>query len=182
MTRVVKTNQLQLGEVGISEIKINPLSRDDIPQILQGLQYLYTTSTLREALFSLLEKLVPPGIDSKKGRPGMELWQIFVMGSLRLNLNWDYDRLHEMVNSHITIREMLGHSGFANNYKYSLQTIKDNVKLLTPEILDEINKIVVKAGHDLVKKKDTAPILARARRFLCSRNRCSPSYRYKFIV
>ena len=33
MTRVAKTNQLQLGEIDISEIKINPRSRDDIPQI-----------------------------------------------------------------------------------------------------------------------------------------------------
>ena len=81
----------------------------------------------------------------------MELWRIFVMGTLRLNINWDYDRLHEMVNCHITIREMLGHSGFGESYKYSLQTIKDNVALITPEILDEINQVVVNAGHDLVK-------------------------------
>jgi len=36
---------------------------------------------------------------------------------------------------------------------YELQTIKDNVQLLTPEILDKINQVVVKAGHKLLKKK-----------------------------
>ena len=36
--------------------------------------------------------------------------------------------------------------------EYSLQTIKDNLMLFTPEILDEINQIVVQAGHALVKK------------------------------
>lgn len=159
MTRVVKTPQAQLGEIAISAIKINPRSRDDIPQILQGLQYLYITPLLKTALFSALEKLIPAGIDSNRGRPGMELWRIFVMGTLRLNINWDYDRLHEMVNCHITIREMLGHSGFGESYKYSLQTIKDNVALITPEILDEINQVVVNAGHDLVKKKETEPTL-----------------------
>ncbi len=159
MARVVKSSQAQLGEIDISHIKINPRSRDDIPQILQGLQYLYTTAHLKEALFGSLEKLVTPEIDKNKGRPGMELWRVFVMGTLRLNLNWDYDRLHEMCNSHKTIRAMLGHSGLAEDYEYSLQTIKDNVQLLTPEILDEINQIVVNAGHDLVKKKETAPTL-----------------------
>jgi hypothetical protein len=36
---------------------------------------------------------------------------------------------------------------------YSLQTLKDNVQLFTPEILDEINQVVVTAGLKL-KKKD----------------------------
>jgi hypothetical protein len=72
---------------------------------------------------------------------------------LRLNLNWDYDRLCEMVNNHKTIRKMMGHHLFNDDYQYHLQTIKDNVALLTPEILDKINHIVVQAGHKLVKKK-----------------------------
>ena len=36
-----------------------------------------------------------------------------------------------------------------------MQTIKDNVSLLTPEILDQINELVVKEGHKLVNKADT---------------------------
>ena len=35
---------------------------------------------------------------------------------------------------------------------YNRQTIKDNLRLFTPEILDKINQLVVKAGHGLVKK------------------------------
>ena len=71
---------------------------------------------------------------------------------LRLNLNWDYDRLQEMVNQHRTIRQMLGHGLSDDGETYHLQTLKDNVSLLTPEILDRINQIVVKAGHELRKK------------------------------
>jgi len=89
----------------------------------------------------------------------MMWWKIFVMGTLRLNLNCDYDRLQELVNHHNTIRQMLGH-GFTDDDKlYSLQTLKDNVQLFTPEILDEINQVVVHAGLKL-KKKD------------CLRGRC----------
>ena len=35
-----------------------------------------------------------------------------------------------------------------------MQTLKDNVSLLTPELLDEINQVVVRAGHISVKKKE----------------------------
>jgi len=79
-----------------------------------------------------------------------------VMGVLRLNLNWDYDRLHEMVNQHRTIRQMLGHGVEDDGEYYHLQTLKDNVSLLTPEIVDRINQVVVKAGHQLEKKKATS--------------------------
>ena len=83
----------------------------------------------------------------------MDLWRVFVLATLRVNLNWDYDRLQHMVNEHRTIRQMLGHGSFDDDYEYSLQTLKDNVHMLTPEILDEINQAIVNAGHGLVKKK-----------------------------
>ena len=47
---------------------------------------------------------------------------------------------------------MMGHAFMDKSYQYPIQTIKDNVRLLTPEVLDEINQVVVKAGHSLVKK------------------------------
>ena len=78
-----------------------------------------------------------------------------MLGTLRLNCNWDYDKLQEIANNHITLRQMLGHGFFDSTTKYALQTLKDNVSLLTPEVLDKINQIVVKAGHSLVCKKKT---------------------------
>jgi hypothetical protein len=51
---------------------------------------------------------------------------------------------------------MLGHGGWEDRYLYPIQTFKDNVALFTPEILDKINQVVVKAGHNLVKKKRKA--------------------------
>ena len=146
--------QLQLGETDIADIQFDHRSRDDVPQLLQGLQYLYTDKTLRDEIFSALEGLVSDDIDAKVGRPGMHLWQILVMGSLRLNLNWDYDHLLEMVNNHKTIRQMLGHGIRDDEDQYRLQTLKDNISLFTPKILDELNQIIVKAGHKVLKKKD----------------------------
>jgi hypothetical protein len=150
--RVIQNNQMMIGEVSIKDIRLDAKSRDDIPQILQGLQYIYITDELRKKVFALLEQLIPENIDKKNGRPGMHLWRIFVLGVLRLNLNWDYDRLHDTVNNYKTIRAMLGHAEF-DEYYYQRQTIEDNVKLFTPEILDEINRVVIEAGHGLIKKK-----------------------------
>lgn len=144
--------QMKLGQVAIEDIRLNPRSRDDIPQVLRGLQWLYINEPVRTAIFTLLEAELQPEIDPQTGRPGMSYWEILVMGVLRLTLNWDYDALHEQVNEHNTIRQMLGHSPMVP-HEYGLQTIKDNVRLLTPELLDKINELVVKAGHTLVKKK-----------------------------
>lgn len=152
--RATTNPQLQLGEIDIANIKISTRSRDDIPQLLRGLQYLYGEQELRQKIFLILEKLTPSTVSTLHGRPGMMWWKILVMGSLRLNLNCDYDRLQELVNHHRIIRQMLGH-GFCDDEKeYSLQTLKDNVHLFTPEILDEINQVVVDAGLKL-KKKET---------------------------
>ena len=83
--RNVTNPQLQLGELDIADIHIDTRSRDDIPQLLQGLQTLYTDKTLRAELFSVLEKLTPADIRTEQGRPGMTLWNILVMGTLKLN-------------------------------------------------------------------------------------------------
>lgn len=151
--RTLLHRQSEIGEISVSQVWIDPKSRDDIPQILRGLQYVYTKPLYRDRIFSELEKLIGKGIRTHTGRPGMELWRIFVLGVLRLNLDLDYDRLQELANQHLTIREMLGHGEWDKHY-YEMQTLKDNICLFTPEILDRINQIVIEAGHGLIKKKE----------------------------
>ena len=158
--RVVQNVQMQIGEVDISKMKFDLKSRDDIPKILRGLQHLYIDLPLRTKIFELLEAQVAPRIDKRNGRPGMTLWTIFVCGVVRLDLNIDYDRLHELVNQHNTLREMLGHGTF-DKERYHFQTLKDNVSLFTPELLDQINQLVVGAGHVLVKKKESEALRGR---------------------
>lgn len=169
--RAVQNPQLQFGQVDISKIQFNPKSRDDIPQILKGLQYIYVNRPIREEIFQLLEKYVVPKINKKNGRPGMELWKILVLGVLRLDLNCDYDRVEELANHHDTIRQMLGHSaGWDDTQRYHIQTLKDNIGLLTPELLNQINEVVVKSGHVLVKKKETTVLRGRCDSFVVETN------------
>jgi hypothetical protein len=168
--RTVKNPQLQLGGTPIEKIKINLKSRDDIPPLLLGLQYVYTNVELRDKVFAILEQNINPAIDNNNGRPGMDLWNILVFGVLRLNLNWDYDRLAEMANNHKTIRMMVGHGTFTDDYEYKVQTLKDNVTLLTPDILDKVNTLVVEAGHSIVKKKEDEELQGRCDSFVVETN------------
>ncbi len=85
--------QLQLGEVDIGCIEFDLQSRDDIPQLLRGLQHIYMTPAIRDAVFPYLEQMIRPEVNTETGRPGMELWDILVLGTLRVNLNCDYDRV-----------------------------------------------------------------------------------------
>lgn len=154
--RRAQDEKLELGEIDIAKIQIDVKSRDDVPQILRGLQYLYTHQETREKLFNLLEELIPKEVDKNNGRPGMHLWRIFVLGTLRISLDIDYDRLHDYANNHSKIREILGHSRADETY-YHCQTLKDNIKLFTPEILEKINELVVNTGHKILKKNNRKP-------------------------
>ncbi len=158
--REVMKRQAELGELSIGSIVLDPKSRDDIPKLLVGLQYIYLNRELRDEVFSILQEVVPRLADGKKasdtlGRPGMEQWKILVLGVVRLGLDADYDRLQELANQHKTLRQMLGHADWYDPQTYELQTLKDNLRLFTPEILGRMNTAVVHAGHALLKKAQT---------------------------
>jgi len=148
MRRSMKV-QLEIGDVAIEDIIINPQCRDEIPQILLGLQALYKDKETREKIFHILKKLNPQNINTEIGRPGMYLWNIFTLATFKLNNNIDYDKLHNLCNEHRTLRLMLGHSIY-DLTRYSLQTLKDNIKLFTPEIINELNAVVVKKAHKVM--------------------------------
>lgn len=146
--------QLSIGVIPINEVEFDKRSRHQLPQILKGLQHIFVDSDLSESIFTLLETEINSG-KNHTGRPGMTLWEILVLGSVRLALNLDYDGLHDLCNHHQKLREILGvsKSDFTEEKKYCLNTIKDNVGLLSIELIDKINIEVVKAGHRIVKKK-----------------------------
>ena len=146
---------MKFGEVDISKIEFDMQSRDEIPKLLMGLREIYCNQKVRRQVFNVLQDLIPEGTDPNNGRKGMDLWKILVLGTLRLCCNWDYDKLMEMANNHNKLRMMLGHSSLYDEYYYPLQTLKDNVSLFTPEVLDRINRIVVEHGQQVIgKKKD----------------------------
>jgi hypothetical protein len=110
---------------------------------------------IADEVFEILEKKII-GDKKKTGRPGMDLWKILVLGTVKLNLNIDYYPLHDLTNEYNALRGILGiqRSDFREGRKYSLQSLKDNVRLLDEKTIYEIVELIVKGGHELVKKKE----------------------------
>ena len=153
--RVVMEAQRSLGQAPIEEIEFDARSRDDIPAVLRGLQSIYMNAATRLRVFEILEAGVASGVSHKLGRRGMDLWRIFVLGVVKQALNCDYDRLTHMANYDNLLRQMLGHGGWEEGADplYHVQTIIDNVGLLSEEVLGKINKVVVGQGHARLTKK-----------------------------
>ena len=148
--------QYSLGTLKIEDTKINVKSRDAFTKLIIALKYIYTDEKYNSQVLSLLDRSVL-GNKQNTGRPGMNLWQIFVLAQTRLALNISYDRLHHMVNHDALLGQIIG---IQTTWEYEkaeieYQTIVDNVKLLDDETLKKINDIIVKMGHDVFKKKET---------------------------
>lgn len=152
--------QLSLGVVPISEVKIDTRSRHELPPVLRALQHVFVTPSLNESLFTLLEEELLSG-KKKTGRYGMSLWEIVVLGVVKLNLRLDYDNLYDLSNNHRSLRGILGVSSsdfsIGKTYKYS--TLRDNIDLLSEELLKQINELVVKGCHEIIKKKEGAEVI-----------------------
>jgi hypothetical protein len=144
--------QLKIGESAIGDIQFDTHSRDEIPKVLIGLQSIYCNQKIREQVFEVLMDIIPDDVDTCNGRCGMDLWKILVLGTMRLSCNWDYDKLLDIANNHRSLRLMLGLSAIDQESRYALQTLKDNICLFTPEVLDRINQIVVRYGHEVLGK------------------------------
>jgi hypothetical protein len=105
------------------------------------------------------------------GRPGMDLWTIFVLAGARLCLNTDYDRLHYLANNDLLLRQILGvHDGIVRGRDFDRQTIIDNVHLLDDDTLREINRLIVGAGHKLVQKKEAEALHIKIDSFVTEAN------------
>jgi len=155
--RTMFVQQLSIGVEPISKVTIPNIIRDELPPVLRGLQHIFITPELNAKVFSILASVFK-NIDTNKGRLGMSGWEILVLAVIRNSLDTNYDRLCDFANYHILVRKIMGvytHFGYDNLSKeYGLQTIKDNVKLITVQTINQINDLIVESGHSLVKKKE----------------------------
>lgn len=148
--------------IPIEKIQLPTRSRDELPPILAGLQWIWTHPTLKAELFALLEAKILAG-KKATGRTGMDLWQILVLGVVRLGLDADWDRLEYIANHDWLVRQMLGVPALSwggETKTFARQTLRDNVALLDEALLKEINARVAAAGSEVFAKKGGAPLAA----------------------
>jgi transposase, IS5 family len=164
--------QLALGRTPIERVNIPLKSRDELPPILAGLQWVFQTPEVNEKIFALLEAKLMEG-KKATGRPGMDLWQVVVLGVVRLGLDCDYDRLEDMANHHSLVREMMGLSPVRapEEKLFHHKTLSQNVCHVDEELLGQINAVIVQAGRGLFKKKgDDGSIRAKADSYVVETN------------
>ena len=149
--------QLTLGQTPIEKVILPLKSRDELPPILAGLQWIYQTPEVNEPIFALLEQKVLAG-KKATGRRGLDLWQILVLGVVRLGLDCDYDRLEHLANYDSLLREILGLSPVRGmgEKRFHHKTLSQNVDLVDEALLAEINAIVAQVGRGAFKKKGRA--------------------------
>lgn len=147
--------QLKFGITPISEVSLNLKSRHDLVAVLWALQYAFDTKELNEAIFKILEEDVFSNV-KKTGRYGMTMWEILVLGVVRLSGNMDFDQLLDLSNEHRALRGILGirTNDYTPGKQYSLQCLKDNVQLLDEQTIYKISTIIVEGAHEVIKKKE----------------------------
>ena len=156
--------QPDLHLVPMEKIVLPLQSRDELPPLLAGLQWIWTHPTLRAEIVALLEAAILADKQAT-GRRGMDLWQILVFGVVRLGLDANWDRLEDLAHHHTLIRQMLGVPATpwgADAKVFARQTLRDNVALLDDALWQQINARVAAAGREVFAKKGGAPRAALA--------------------
>jgi hypothetical protein len=163
--------QIILGQLLIEETPLPKRSRDSLAALVIALKTIYTTPEYNERVYNILENKILFG-KKNTGRPGMNLWQIFVLAQVRLCLNISYDRLHWMANFDMLIRQLMGiETDFGYTKKeIEYQNILDNVTLLDDETMKKLNEVIVTFGHDVFKKKEPAALRLKTDSFVVESN------------
>jgi IS5 family transposase len=149
--------QIALGQTPIDQVVLPTKSRDELPAVLAGLQWIYQTPELNEAIFELLEEKIV-GDKKDTGRPGMDLWHILVLGVVRLARDCDYDSLEHTANFDSLVRQIMGVTtgwGAENEASFHHKTLSENVCHIDPKLLEQINVLVTRHGQPLLGQKKT---------------------------
>ena len=140
----------RLDCLAISEATLNLNCRDELIPILRALQHLYGEGELRRELLRLVGKDVNKTTSRKRGRRGLNYWEIAVLAAVRLGCNLDYDKLQDLAENHRRLRQIMGIGDWqAEDVDFDWRRIEDNLIKLRPETLKQINDLIVRAGHVL---------------------------------
>ena len=159
--------QYRLGVTSIAELQLNLNCRDEIIPVLAALRHAFLDPSLRSQLTDLIAQDVSEAARRDKGRPGLDDWQILVLGVLRANCNLDYDKLQDLAENHLSLRTILGVCGWDQDISFDFRRLRNTVSQVKSATLEQINQLVVTHGQAL---HGTAAQTARADSFVIETN------------
>jgi transposase, IS5 family len=142
----------RLDRLPIAQVNLNVNCRDEIIPILRALQHLYANVALRDELLDLVGRDVNQRTSRRRGRRGLNYWEITVLAAARLGCNLDYDKLQDLAENHRSLRQIMGLGEGPEAVDFDWRRIEDNLLKLRPQTLQKINDLVVQAGHALEPK------------------------------
>jgi hypothetical protein len=134
---------------GVAGVRLNLNCRDEIIPVLRGLQHVYSQPQLRDQILELVRADVNRSAREDVGREGMDYWQIVVLAAVRLGCNLDYDKLQNLAEEHRSLRQMMNIGDWDERCDFSWRRIRDNVCLLSPTTLQQIDQLIVAEGQCL---------------------------------
>jgi len=164
--------EITIGRLLIQDTVIPTKKRSGaLPGLCSALKEIYISPKWNGKVFQILEDKILSN-NNNTGRPGMNLWQIFVLSQVRLCQNISYDDLHHIANFDSMVRQIMGvESEFGcKKQEFGYQRIVDNVGQLTDETVRALNAVIVEFGHEVFKKKEGAALRLKTDSFVVESN------------
>jgi hypothetical protein len=158
---------LRLDGSPVLAVTLNTNCRDEIVPILRALQHLYANPALREQILQLVAGDVNAHSRADCGREGLSYWQVLVLAAVRLGCNLNEDKLQDLAENHRALRHLMNLGDWDDHVDFHWQRIRDNVCLIRPETLQQINQLIVAEGHRLAPE---APQAVRGDAFVAETN------------
>ena len=159
--------QRRLDCPSITQVRLNVNCRTEIIPILRALQHIYGRLGLCDPILRSIGKDVNGKSSAKRGRKGLDYWEILVLAAVRLGCNLDYDMLQDLAEEHRALRHVMGLGDWEEETHRDWRRIQDNLTLLSPETIEKINAVIVEEGHRL---DPTAAQTVRADSFVAETN------------
>jgi hypothetical protein len=141
--------QRRLDCPAITQVRLNVNCRTEIIPILRALQHIYSRPEVRDRILRLIARDVNGKSSAKRGRRGLDYWEILVLAAVRLGCNFDYDELQNLAEEHRALRQVMGLGDWEERSHLDWRRIQDNLTLLRPETIEKINEAIVEEGQRL---------------------------------
>jgi len=163
--------QRRLDCPSVNRVSLNLNCRNETVPILRALQHIYSRPEVRGPILRAIARDVNGRSKPHRGRPGLDYWEILVLAAARMGCNYNYDQLQDLAENHRVLRQVMGIGDWNEEQqeksRFDWRRIRDNLTLLRPGTIEQINQAIIREGHRL---EPTAAETVRGDSFVAATN------------